>query len=171
MLLTNMKTYKLNNVEISEKDLRQLIQDNPELLKKSNSVPFQDGDNYYIVDIAGDASNSFWWNDAIDYYRLDTGNAFKTQEEAKKKAEQMKALARVNKYIRENDLRLTDVDWNDDEQSKWNIYHDVTDKVMRTGCWTYRNYKSLIAELKSEEAGKQVIENCIDDLEVIFDVK
>lgn len=166
-----MKTYKLNNVEISEKDLRQLIQDNPELLKKSNSVPFQDGDNYYIVDSVGDVNNSFWWNDAIDYYRLDTGNAFKTQEEAEKKAEQMKALARVNKYIRENDLRLTDVDWNDTNIGKHDIYYDFSNKEILTTCWTYCNHKPIIGELKSKEAGEQVIENCIDDLKVIFDVK
>ena len=166
-----MKTYKLNNVEISEKDLKQLIQDNPELLKESNSVPFRHGDSYYLVDAGGNANNSYWRDDDFDYYRLDTGNAFKTREEAEKKSQQMQALARVNRYIRENDLRLTDVDWNNTEQSKWSILYNITSEKIEASDWCISNYKMLIGDLKSEEAGKQVIENCIDDLKIIFDVK
>lgn len=166
-----MKTYKLNNVEISEKDLKQLIQDNPELLKESNSVPFRHGDRYYLVDLAGNANSSHWSDDEIDNYRLDIGNAFKTREEAEKKAKQMQALARVNRYIRENDLRPTDVDWNNTKQHKWSIYYNITSEKIEAGDWCISNFKTLIGELKSEEAGEQLIENCIDDLKIIFDVK
>lgn len=166
-----MKTYKLNNVEISEKDLKQLIQDNPELLKESNSVPFRHGDRYYLVDLAGNANSSHWSDDEIDNYRLDIGNAFKTREEAEKKAKQMQALARVNKYIRENDLRFTDVDWNNTEQSKFSIFYNTFSIQIEVSNWCISNYKMLIGDLKSREAGEQVIGNCIDDLKIIFDVK
>jgi hypothetical protein len=166
-----MKTYKLNNVEISEKDLKQLIQDNPELLRESNSVPFRYDDSYYLVDTWGDVEQDYWRDDKIDNYRLDIGNAFKTREEAEKKVKQMQALARVNKYIRENDLRLTDVDWNNTEQSKWSILYNISSEKIEANAWCINNYKILIGDLKSREAGKQVIENCIDDLKIIFDVK
>lgn len=166
-----MKTYKLNNIEISEKDLKQLIQDNPELLKESNSVPFRHGDRYYLVDLAGNANSSHWSDDEIDNYRLDIGNAFKTREEAEKKAKQMQAFARVNRYIRENDLRLTDVDCSNDEQKRWSIYYNIYLKKIEAGDWCFSDYKMLIGDLKSEEAGEQVIGNCIDDLKIIFDVK
>lgn len=166
-----MKTYKLNNVEISEKDLKQLIKNNPELLKESNSVPFKEGDDYYYTGTYGDVRNKLWCDDEFDNYRLDTGNAFKTKEEAEKKSQQMKALARVNRYIRENDLRLTDVDCSNDEQKRWSIYYNIYLKKIEAGDWCFSDYKMLIGDLKSEEAGKQVIENCIDDLKIIFDVK
>jgi len=165
-----MKTYKLNNIEISEKDLKQLIQDNPELLKE-NGVPFENGDDYFCEDGVGSYSLKTWRNNDFDFYRLDTGNAFKTREEAEKKAQQMQALARVNRYIRENDLRLTDVDWNNTEQSKWSILYNISSEKIEASAWCINNYKILIGDLKSREAGKQVIENCIDDLKIIFDVK
>ena len=166
-----MKTYKLNNVEISEKDLKQLIKNNPELLQESNSVPFKKGVNYYLVDGGGDSINDHWDDDEIDNYRLDIGNAFKTEEEAEKKSKQMQALARVNRYIRENDLRLTDVNWNNTESCKWSILYNISSKKIEVCGWCFSNYKVLIGDLKSEEAGKQVIGNCIDDLKIIFDVK
>lgn len=166
-----MKTYKLNNVEIFEKDLKQLIKNNPELLKESNCATFKEGDSYYLVDTEGNVNSNYWVDDKIDNYHLDIGNAFKTQEEAEKKAKQMQALARVNRYIRENDLRLTDVDWNNTEQPKFSIFYNTFSIQIEVSNWCSYNHKMLIGELKSKGAGKQVIENCIDDLKIIFDVK
>lgn len=53
------------------------------------------GQKYYFVDSDGIVNNILWADDSIDNGRFEIGNCFKTEEEAKRAAEYLKALAVV----------------------------------------------------------------------------
>jgi len=162
------KKYKINNLEIDGAEIRKLVKDNPEILEDKGE--FEMGDMYWCLDEFNVVWEWAWKNDDMDNHLLNTGNAFKTEAEAEKKQEQNYALARVEKYIRENDLRLKEVDWNDENQKKWYIFYDHDEKKKFCGGFMYsRNSKELIGELK-ENADDQIIENCLEDLKIIWGV-
>lgn len=162
-----MKTIKIKNVEIPIEDIRQAIKDNPDILKKD--AGFKEGYIYWFVDNWFCVNPTFWNNLEVDYYRLETGNAFKTEAEAEQKHKELQALVRVNKYIRENNLRIENVDWEDGDQRKYYIYYD---HYVEGFDWNYSNFreeKHLIGNLK--EAPQQVIDNCLEDLKIIWGIK
>jgi sugar-specific transcriptional regulator TrmB len=95
------------------------------------------------------------------------GNYFKTEELAKEYQEYLKALHRVKIYIKENDLWFRP-DYDNDMQSKWLIGYQYKDKKYIVGL----NY-SVIADcilpvFKEKEHAEQVIDNCKQDLDIIF---
>ena len=159
--------YKINNVEVSEEQIRELIKDNPELKEEKKEFP-QIGGKYWIISLCVETLCSTFTNDGIDNYRRDTGNFFETKYEAEKQLEKNEALARVNKYIRENDLRIKNVDWSDVDHPKYYIDYSEINNRLNYDYFFGINGLPLIGELKSIEVCKQLIENCKDDLLLIL---
>ena len=101
---------------------------------------------------------------------FDSGLAFKTRPEAEAKLAEMKAITKVRKFIFEEGLEF-EPDYRDFEQMKYNIYYDFRkerfDTLANNTCREY----SPFGYLKSGEDCEKVIENCKDELDVIFKVK
>ena len=101
---------------------------------------------------------------------FDCGLAFKTRPEAEAKLAEMKAITKVRKFIFEEGLEF-EPDYRDFEQRKYNIYYyfeeERFDSLYNNTCPEY----SPFGYLKSEEDCEKVIENCKDELDVIFKVK
>ena len=101
---------------------------------------------------------------------FDCGLAFKTRPEAEAKLAEMQAITKVRKFIFEEGLEF-EPDYRDFEQRKYNIYYyfeeERFDSLYNNTCPEY----SPFGYLKSEEDCEKVIENCKDELDVIFKVK
>lgn len=90
--------------------------------------------------------------------------------EAVKRFEYQEALARVNRYIRENDLRIPkeELDWEDEEQGKYNISYNYFSSSHAIEYYWSACHLPLIGNLRSYEAAEQVIDNCKKSLDIIF---
>jgi len=130
----------------------------------------KDGENYKFIGIAGVVFSEPWaGGDGICKTRLEIGNVFPTEEAAEKHLEKLKAIQRIKVYIAENCEDFTP-DWSDGQKKKWYIY--CREKNILTCDATYsRNYGSIIPLLVSWEDAQKVIDNCADDLKIVFDVK
>jgi hypothetical protein len=113
---------------------------------------------------------SSWDGKTVDNYRLGLGNVFETKEEAEKHAEYLKAISKVTNYCYENDLVLTDIDWEDADQKKYFIIYTSMAGFADDVTWV--SYKKMVLPyLKSKEACEKVIEEMEDELKIIFNVK
>lgn len=125
---------------------------------------------YWFVDDYGTAIASTWVNDQFDLHRLHTKNFYLTREEAKQAEAKQEALARVNKYIWENDLESI-CDWGDESQHKYYIHYNHDRAKLDWVFGIGSQYELTIPYLKSGEACEQVIKNCEADLLLIHNVK
>lgn len=108
-----MKTYKLNNVEVSEGELRALIKNHPNLLKEERVKC-----KYYFPKgfEAGYYFDSFGLQRFSHITRSDVG-MFETPEEAKLAYDKQCAIVRCWKWAQEN--APFEPDWKDSAQQKW----------------------------------------------------
>ena len=142
-----------------------------EQFKKKSFYP-EIGDTFYAIDSTDEkqlvqkASNySNMWK-----MNFDCGLAFKTRPEAEAKLAEMQAIAKVRKFIFEEGLSF-EPDWSNRKQDKWSFcYNHYFVALTKEGRPFFENY-SPFGHLKSEEDCEKVIENCKDELDVIFKVK
>ena len=121
----NMKTYTLNNTQVTKEELQRIIKENPELLEENTELleekngrwKPEDGDRYWLVNTLGTVNNSFWGNDKYDQWRYLQRNVFETEEEAQEHLDYLNALAVIR-----DDAGDFEPDWDDDEQEKWYGY-------------------------------------------------
>jgi len=139
-------------LELTQAQIDSIQKGEEVTIKKDDGMP-QDGTLYSFIMDCSDSHGAKWVKHYIDFHRYDTGNYFLTKEEANKRAEAWKALARVNKYIREEELRGGDYAISLNE----NLSLD----------WYYSAY-SIISNLKSKEAVQQVIDNCEEDCKLVL---
>ena len=131
------------------------------------------GDTFYAIDSTDEkqlvqkASNySNMWK-----MNFDCGLAYKTRPEAEAKLAEMQAITKVRKFIFEEGLEFEPY-WGNYRQEKWDIYYDIREKKFKSN-WlsSFSQSPSIFGHLKSEEACEKVIENCKDELKIIFKVK
>jgi len=125
-------------------------------------------DVYYYLDNENLRCSDLWEDSITDTTRLNGGNVFFSDTEAKIEQKRRSALQRIKKFIWENDLEFVP-DWNNTEQ-KFNIYYDQSDESFNYVSWNWSNYDSNFY-FKSETDAQKVIDNCEKDLKVIFNVK
>lgn len=98
-------------------------------------------EEYYYVCSDGNVGNTFWYKYDTDNHRYNTGNCFKTREQAKKykaylEDDTQKQLALIRQYAIMNDD--FEADWNDEGQLKYFLYYDNMDDMWREDFWTCR---------------------------------
>ena len=95
------------------------------------------------------------------------GEILLTKEEAEKKAEKLKALARINEYILSNGLRFKP-DWSDVKQNYviegWGYHRDSPS--IAYFCLVNTSKHNLV--FKSAEDRQLVLDNCAEDLETLL---
>ena len=158
----------INNkeVELSPESWKKM----EEQFKRESFYPEQEEDFFLIsfeeavVEILNENYDNGYKTD------FDCGLAFKTRPEAEAKLAEMQAITKVRKFIFEEGLEF-EPDYRDFEQRKYNIYYyfeeERFDSLYNNTCPEY----SPFGYLKSEEDCEKVIENCKDELDVIFKVK
>lgn len=122
------------------------------------------GQKYYYLDSNGLVYDNIWADDSIDSIRFEIGNCFKTEEEAERVVEYLKALAVVR-----GDATSEFVKYNDN----WFIGYDPEHKSINAFCnpYTARNGIFGLPYFATEEDAQRSIEQHKNEWLTIFGVK
>ncbi len=161
-----MAKITLNGVEVTltQEQIDQILKEN----EKKSGYPENDTEFWYLTSY-GEAIYYHWEGEESEHYMFDTGNYYETKAEAEKALEKLQALARIRKYIRENDLGVVP-DWSDRNRAAY-IYYSHSDSEFLWEVYWYLSQETNIGYLKSSEACEQVIKDCKDDLLTYFGVE
>lgn len=162
-----MKTYKLNNIEVSEVELRNLIKSNPELLKEESKSKYftpKIGEEYARIHSDGEIFLSR--NDSVPDKRSIVMGAYRTTEEAELARDKQLALVRMWNYADENYYFRPD--WDNEEQSKYEVYYDHREKCFCAALRSYYECNFLLPYFKSREDSEQFIKDNQKDLELFI---
>lgn len=152
---------KTIEAEVNKEQLQGLIGDMP----KTRPVR---GDRYYRILDHGLIICEYWYDGASYNNLWNSGNGFFTQEEAEKELARRQAKRRIQDFIIENGLEFNP-DWGNDMEEKYYICFDHhKDDFAYTSPYTF-NY-GLDFYFRSEEDAELVIDNCEDDLRIIFGI-
>lgn len=140
--------------ELTLKDIKALYEEKfkreveQERLKRCRA---EVSERYYYITYKGTICHSYDNRAIWDDFRYDTGNYFKTEEEAE---EYKKKLILQQAY---KDWCAFDCDWNDDNQPKVFVYYDFISKVICSGN-NYRVKRQGVTYAESEERIKKFID-------------
>ena len=96
-----------------------------------------------------------------DNARLRNLNYFRTKQEAERVAFEQLLYRKLKKFAFENNEK--DIDWNDDNQLKYDIWYDYQDKKLDTGSYEVaRDFGQVF--FSSEEIAEKAIKEFKDDL-------
>lgn len=159
-----MKTYKLNNVEVSEDQVRELIKSNPELLEKKEVkgryyFPEKKGETVFIFSNYGTVITEFFNN------LLETG-AFKTIVDAKLAYDKQCAIVRCWKWAQEN--APFEPDWENGTQPKWFAFYSYIHDEIKFEDYRGAKFEFTLPYFESGEDCKKFIEANKADLELLF---
>ena len=167
-----MKTYKLNNIEISEESALEFIKNNPELLEKKVSGRYffpKVGEKYWCFSSTGVflTQNEYDGGD-IDEYNISTGNCYRTKGEAKLAQDKQLAIVRCWKWQQEN--APFDPDWGDEVQPKYFARFDHRKNIFVCFCdYVYQFHTQFtLPYFKSEQDRDKFIEANKEDLLLLF---
>ena len=120
-------------------------------------VPKMDEDFFLVCD-SGRVVEIQWDDDCFDNYHLDTGNCYRTREQAEKVAAMLKRIIELRGTFK--------FDLNDPEQRLWYVAYNRKDKE-----WVCNwGYMVLIVDIpfETKEAGLTLIKEFGDDLFLLF---
>ena len=160
-----MKEYKIDGVTITEEQLNQLIKQKENQGKKWKPNHLE---KYWGYNVNYKVFNALWEADTCDYFKYRNNNCFKTREEAVKALKRIEALHYIREYIWDNDFELIP-DWSDDEQKKFYVMYSHRSKLFTIGI-AYFDLNLELPYLKTVENWNQVIDNCKEEMEIVFGV-
>lgn len=173
-----MKTYKINNVEVSAEEIRKIVKENPDLLKEAGSVPFVPdlGEVFWRKDpeeTAGYTCENF--NNTIIRHSkiLKNTEVYRTEEEVKRAVEVDRAILRVRCWIRDNiEGGVWDKpNWSADMLSKYFIRFNHQTRSLETDRCTVNQTISQIGFLWTIPDAQACISACEADLKIIFGIE
>ena len=163
-----MKTYTINNTQITSEAIQKLIAENPEILEVKKDGKPERGTEYWYLGSDNNFYCATWTNHTLENHKRDSGNFFLTEEECIAQQAINHAVARVRAYIRDNELGREFVSGKYNEPNHY-IYR--SGKELSIGEFSTVNNLPLLGYFKSNEACKQVIDNNTADLKLIYGIK
>lgn len=162
----------INNVQISEEELVRLVKDNKELMNKitQKDVWPKIGDKYYYFDHCSTIGSGLYFNDRVDEYQKETGNMFKTKEEAEQALDKQKAKVRIINRIKElNDSVGWVCDWSNNSYIKCHLFYNNLNKMISsTGVYEFQDTPTEL--YFSREVADQVVKDCGEDYKIYLGV-
>lgn len=122
------------------------------------------GEKFWFVPIFGFVSSATWKERDYCEGILAMGNVYRTKEDAGKARDKQLALVRIQNYIADNDLGKEFVSGG----SNYSISYNHVSKDFCSDSWLACEESPIIGYLKSPEACTQVIENCTEDLLIVW---
>lgn len=169
-----MKKITIDNktIEISDESYeafkKQFIEPDKAILWKPEK-----GERYRYINSSGRALSHYFDNDWVDKHYYSIGNMFKTEEEAEEALKtgwvaKRQAEVKILRYIAEHDLEF-EPDWEDEYENKYSIYYSCRREGFDVAAWNIHQYYTL-PYFRTEEDAQQVIDNCENELRVLFGV-
>lgn len=158
-----MKTYKLNNIEISENQIRELIKSHPELKEEKNKPwraeedgcywrLFSDGTKYRVTDLRID----------VDNYNYLTGNYSQTEAGIDAHKASQLAIGRVTHAILEANGEF--------DQSSYQLVITPNGKLDGYAHAKGVIFAGVLPAISSREVAEQIIKDHEADLKLIFNL-
>lgn len=165
--------YKINNIEVSKEQIKELIKNNPELLediKVSGKYFFpKEKRAYWHIDEMGYVGCDEMCADEIDLERIEQG-VFETQEEAELARDKQKAIVACWKWAQENaSFEPTfEPDWGNTNEYKYYVYYNFNSKKLVCSCVDKIKTQFTLPYFKSQEDCIKFIEANKANLELLF---
>lgn len=142
---------KLNNneIELTDEQVKEIVD------KYGKKDEIKDETRYWLITHDGGKASTRWFNEENDNFRRDTGNFYLKESDCDKAVEKAHALARVKRFIRENEL----------ESGKWVICYEEHRNDFTTHLQTLT--LELLPRLSLDSANL-LIKKMKDDLLVLF---
>lgn len=116
-----------NKIEALEKQLEKLKKEVNSLefegIKKGGRQKPEDGEEYFFIDSFGEIYNNNWCDEYRDLFRFNTGNCFKTEQEAEEYKENLLTKQALKDLALEFNNGV-EIDWKSEKQDKYYLYLD-----------------------------------------------
>ena len=163
-----IKSIKEHELKLNE--LKEEIDKAEQEENSSNKMPFEKGEDYYYIFIAGKIDFDEWVNDSIDIWRFNQGNAFKTRQEAKDKLFQLILEGKAREFRRINNCDVSEEDWKNMNKNKYYIYYSLINGIaIDSHCINIEPTK--LGFFNSEEMVKKFVEENKEELLKYFNIE
>ena len=129
-------------------------------------IPFEDGDEYWILHFDGTRAQEVWDSHKLDKSAVLQNNAFKTQEAAILEADRRCLLSRF-KAFRDECNGDWQINWNKNEAKYYLYKSNMTDDILCNDIYFYETF-SLFGYFKNEEDAERAIELFGDEIKELF---
>lgn len=155
----------------SQVDIAHTAADDWEIVEESKAWKPKEGETYYVVDYDGIVLNMVYEADDIDYNAINSGNCFKTKEQAEHMVEKLKVINELKNFALENNEE--EINWNNLSQRKYVIIYDPEDQNVDVYCNWHTQYIPFNIHFTSEKIAQKAIETIgVDRIKkYYFDVK
>ena len=151
--------------EIGEELANKLLEEIKKKDTKNDHKRVGIGEEYFFVNKEFAVDFYTEENDDSDENFYNLGNYFNNEEAAGKMAFKTQLMFKLCKWRAEHDN--VELDWNDGEEYKYEIFYDYKDKQLKVGVlYVSRTYNSLY--FSSKEIAHQCIDEFHDDLVKYF---
>ena len=134
----------------------ELLSENWEIYEEPKWKP-KEKELYFYITSNGDIEFSYYKNKSINDKRrvYDSGNYFKTDEEAEHMVEKLKIIRELQDFALENNDK--NVNWRDNCTGKYFITYDFYDEEISTASYTFRNFLPFNIFFTSKEIAQKAI--------------
>lgn len=129
-------------------------------------IPFEDGDEYWILHFDGTRAQEVWDSHKLDKSAVLQNNAFKTQEAAILEADRRCLLSRFRAF-RDECNGDWQINWNKNEAKYYLYKSNMTDDILCNDIYFYETF-SLFGYFKNEEDAERAIELFGDEIIELF---
>lgn len=128
--------------------------------------PYEDGDEYYLLDDSGSDYKFEWDGRSVDKKRFSQGNAFQTKEAAELESKRRNLLTRF-KAFRDECNRDWQINWNKNEAKYYLYKSNMTDDILCNDIYFYETF-ILFGYFKNEQDAERAIDLFGDEIKVLF---
>ena len=128
--------------------------------------PYEDGDEYYLLDDSGSDYKFEWDGRSVDKKRFSQGNAFQTKEAAELESKRRNLLTRF-KAFRDECNGDWQINWNKNEAKYYLCKSNMTGDILCNYIYFYETF-SLFGYFKNEEDAERAIELFGDEIKELF---
>ena len=139
----------------TQETITNTLQEDWEVVEESKVwKPEKDG-HYYYYDNDGRTYQSSYCEDSIDKRRLEFGNCFKAQEEAKHMAEKLRVIKELRDFALENNEE--EIDWENRGEANYLITYNYARKELEIAYYYYTQYIPFNIYFTSKEIAQKAI--------------
>ena len=129
-------------------------------------IPFEDGDEYWIICDSGEFEKVIWNDYNLDKEVFNAGNAFLTREAAELEAKRRNLLTRFRAF-RDECNGYWKINWKDAEQAKYIIKSDNEGDLYVVTYWTVNEFH-FFGYFKDYSDAQRAIELFGDEIKELF---
>ncbi len=169
-----MEELKRINREKFEKFYETICESFDDFLKRKSLVkddwemkcPYEDYDDIYVLDGAGEVDKDFWLGCEDDRNHFSQGNIFSTEEAAELEAKRRNLLTRFRAF-RDECNNGWKPDFSDDEE-KYYLYYSILEECIDVGWIVLGCSFNIFGYFKNQEDAERAIELFGDEIKEMF---